>query len=433
MRGTVTPIALLLLALPGLAQQHAGTLKLDDLIAEALSKNPEIIAARKKLEAARQRPAQASSLPDPMFSAGYASVGGPLPGQGLGSDPVANIGFMVSQQFYAPGKRKLRGAIALKEASEVEQDYYAAQLSVATRVKSAYHGLYHTHEKLGILERTRALLERMMKVTEARYAVAKAAQQDILKAQTQLTLLEAQVEKAQLELRSRQAELNVLLVRPIESPLGDIPTQEARESIVSLDELYAQAREFSPVLLRKQRGVERTELALNLAKKDGAIDYTISAGYANMGRMKETMGMETVTRWGNMYEARVDINLPFFTRKRQRAAVAEQAHTLDQARRDYQATGNQLLFKIKDDYLQSATSWRLVRMYSTTLIPQAALTLESSLPAYETGQVDFLTLLTNLMAVLEYEMSYHEELLNYHLALIRLEESTGLELLEEQQ
>jgi hypothetical protein len=69
-----------------------------------------------------------------------------------------------------------------------------------------------------------------------------------------------------------------------------------------------------------------------------------------------------------------------------------------------------------------------MEMYSKTVVPQAALTLESSIPAYETGSVDFLTLLMNFMALVEYEVNYHEEMLNFHLALARLEEMTGAKL-----
>ncbi len=56
------------------------SLKLADLVDEALRNNREILAAQKRYEAARQRPSQASSLPDPMFSPGYTSNGNPLPG-----------------------------------------------------------------------------------------------------------------------------------------------------------------------------------------------------------------------------------------------------------------------------------------------------------------------------------------------------------------
>lgn len=411
-------LALFLAAIP-LAQAS----DLRDLIDQALRHNPEILAAQKMLEAARQKPAQASSLPDPMLSAGYVSVGGPLPGQGLGREPMARIGFMASQMIPAPGKRRLRGAIAWKEASEAEQQYFAAQLSVVARVKAAWHELAYAHEELSVVERSRALLERMLKVSEARYATGEGSQADLLKAQTQLTLLETRAERARLAADSRAAALNALVARPLDTPVARPAPPPVREMVVSLDALYEQARAFAPVLLQRKHAVEKTELAMNLARKEGAIDYTVGGGYANMGRMDG--------RWGNMYEARLDINLPFFTRSRQRAAIAEQAHERDRARREYQAAGNDLLFRIKDDALLSATSWRLLRLYESTLIPQAALTLEASLPAYETGQVDFSMLLASLMAVLDYELEYHRERLAYHLSLIRLEEATGLELIEE--
>ena len=60
-------------------------LKLDDLVREALKSNPEVIAAEKRYEAARQRPSQESSLPDPTVSLGYTSVGNPRPVAGLGT------------------------------------------------------------------------------------------------------------------------------------------------------------------------------------------------------------------------------------------------------------------------------------------------------------------------------------------------------------
>jgi len=399
------------------AEQPRG--RLGPLMDEALVRNPEILAARKRVEAARQKSAQASSLADPTLSMGYSSNGGPLPGQGLGVEPTSNIGFMVTQQIPAAGKRKLRGALEARSADAVTQEYWMAQLSVASRLKAAWHKLHHAHEQLDLLDRNRALLERIIKVTEVRYAVGKAAQQDLFKAQTQLSLLALRRERFDQERRSREAEINALAARALDTPVARPEPIEARESMLTLDRLATQARAYSPVLKREQHNIERAEVAVNLARKEGAVDYAVSGGYFNMGRMPD------------MYQARVDINLPFFTRGRQRAAVAEQTHTLEASRRAYQATGNALLFRMKDDYLSSDASWRLMRMYTTTLIPQALLTLESSMSAYETGQVDFLTLLANLSAVLEYEGGYHEEMMNYHLALIRLEEASGLDLVEE--
>ena len=90
-------LIVLSVSLPAAAQPPA-RMALADLVAEALEKNPEIAAAQRRYDAARQRPAQERSRPDPMISAGYSSSGRPWPGAGLGTEPTANIGFMVSQE-----------------------------------------------------------------------------------------------------------------------------------------------------------------------------------------------------------------------------------------------------------------------------------------------------------------------------------------------
>lgn len=60
---------------------------LQALIDEALRSNAEVMAAGKGYQAATRRGRQASSLPETMFSAGYASSGRPWPGAGLGWTP----------------------------------------------------------------------------------------------------------------------------------------------------------------------------------------------------------------------------------------------------------------------------------------------------------------------------------------------------------
>lgn len=405
---------LALATLPAAGEQHQ--LQLKPLIAEALQNNREILAAQKRLEAARLRPSQASSLPEPMFSLGYTSNGSPLPLAGLGTEPTSNAGFMVSQEFPFPGKRKLRGEIAGKEAEAELQQYRAVTLNVISRLKRAYHRLHHGYAAIDILERNRDLLRKFLRITEARYSVGKAAQQDIFKAQTQLSILETRLLKMEQDKRSAEAEVDSLLNRPPDLPLGrpvEIPPGLLR---VTLEELYAHAGSNSPELKREQKMIERTELAATLARKDYYPDYTLSGGYFNMGRMPD------------MYQFRVDFKLPAYFWRKQRPALAEQAAKVSEARRNYEAAHQSLSFRVKDEYLMAQASQRLMEMYSKTVVPQAALALESSMSGYETGAVDFLSLLTNFVTMVEYELNYHEEMLNFHLALIRLEEMTGLEL-----
>src|SRR5436305_1194608 len=51
------------LSVAAIAQTSGQRVELNQLVSEALLRNPEVLAAQKKLEAARQRPAQERSLP----------------------------------------------------------------------------------------------------------------------------------------------------------------------------------------------------------------------------------------------------------------------------------------------------------------------------------------------------------------------------------
>jgi outer membrane protein TolC len=406
------------LAVAALAPGQESRLRLEDLVPEALARNPEILAAQKRYEALRQRPAQASSLPDPTLSLSYNSSGNPLPFQGLGKEPTANAGLMVSQELPFPGKRKLRGEIAASEAGAEFDQYLMTRLNVVSRLKQAYYRLAYLHGAVETLTREHHLMQQFLRIGEARYSAGKAAQQDIFKAQTQLSVMETRIERLRQEIPSRQAEINSLLSRAVDSPLAR-PVDLTPEPLgVTLDDLMAQVRENAPLLRREQKLVERTELALNLARKDYYPDYTVSGGYYYMGSMPP------------MYMARVDFKLPAYFWRKQRPAVAEQAATVAGARQDYQAANQALSFRVKDDYLMTETSYRLMNMYSTTVVPQASLAMQSSLASYETGAVDFLSVLMNFTSMLDYELNYQDESLSYFLALARLEEMTGVDLLK---
>jgi cobalt-zinc-cadmium efflux system outer membrane protein len=209
----------MLIAAPGRAQAPPRT-PITDLVPEALATHPEIDAAQKRYDAARQRPPQERSLPDPTVSAGYSANGRPWPGAGLGTEPTSNVGFMVTQEVPYPGKRDLRASIASREADAEFQEIEAARLSVTARVKQAYYRLAHVDAVADVLTRNRALLDTLLKVSEGRYAVGRAAQQDVIKAQTQLSILELQLERVARERATREGELNALLKRPPTAPIG---------------------------------------------------------------------------------------------------------------------------------------------------------------------------------------------------------------------
>ena len=404
-------LALAALVLPVAGQESPLTLRA--LVSEVLHSNPDVVAAQKSYEASRQRPTQQSSLPDPMISLGYVSVGNPLPGAGLGSQVLSNIGLMYSQELPYPGKLKLRGEIASKEAEATFQQYQAVQLAVISRLKQAYYRLQYTYAASDLLIRDRELLNKLVNVTQNRYAVGKAAQQDVLKAQTQVSILETRLVKLEQQRLSSEADINSVLNRRPGSPVGRPEGLNPKELTVTLEELYAAAAQNSPMLRRDQKMIERSELSVNSARKEYYPDVTLTGGYFNQGSMAP------------MYQFQANFKVPIYFWRKQRAGVEEQVSMLSQARRTYESTDQSLHFRIKDDYTMAQASSKLMKLYAQTVVPQGNMALESSFSTYETGSVDFLSVLTNFTTVLDYEMNYYDEALNFALALSRLEEMTG--------
>ncbi|HYT69401.1 MAG TPA: TolC family protein [Vicinamibacterales bacterium] len=397
------------------AAQPPARLALTDAVAEALARNPEIAVAQRRYDAALQRPVQERSLPDPMISAGYTANGRPWPGAGLGSDPTSNIGVMVSQELPYPGKLSLRASMARREADAVAQEIEDARLSVTSRVKQAYYRLAYTYAVGAVLERNRELLGTLLKVSETRYAVGRAAQQDVIKAQTQLSVLDLQLARIRQERAAREGELNALLACPAATPVGQPEDLRLTTFDSSLESLVAAANEHAPMVRRDQIMIDRSRIAVDAARKEYKPDFAVSGGYYNQGSMPA------------MYEFRFDVTIPL-QRARRAAAVAEQLSGVQQAQSAYDSTRLSLQGRIQQDYQMASTSVRLARLYQDAVLPQARLALESSMASYQTGGVDFLSVLTNFGAVLEFEMTYFDELASYHAAVSRLEEMTGIAL-----
>ena len=391
-----------------------GTQGLDDLIQEALKRNPGVQSALRQVDALRHRVPQAKTLPDPTVSVGWA--GNITPFSVQQGDPSSYRGVSASQSIPFPGKLKLRGEIADREAEAAWWDYEAARRKLVADVKSAYYDYFAASKAVEITQKNKDLLQKLSSIAEARYRVGKGVQQDVLRSQVEISLLQQRLTVFEQQEKTAQVRLNTLLYRDPESPLSAPASFEPAKIGHSLDELYTLAREQDTGLQREQRMIERNQYAVNLAQKDYRPDFSVAYMYQQRPDMPDMHGF-TVTA-----------NIPIFYRTKQREAVREQTQQLASSERSKENRQTELLFAVKQQYLLAKSSEELLKLYSQAVVPQSSLALESSMASYQVGTVDFLTILTNFTVVLDYEVSYYRELANYQMALAQLEPLVGVEL-----
>ncbi|MBZ5701606.1 MAG: TolC family protein [Acidobacteriia bacterium] len=390
------------------------SIQLADLVSEAERVHPAIKAEEQMIEAKRARVPQVKSLPDPTVSAGWMGNIRPFSVQHM--DPSSYRGISAMQEFPYPGKLRLRGEIAAKDAEAESWNLEATRRQIRAEVKSAYYELWAVDQALAITQKNKDLLDKLARVAEEKYKVGKGLQQDVIRAQLEVSRILRTFTLLNQRRRTLTAKLNTLLLRSPETPMGQLAAVEKSALTYSLDELIEKGVANSPEIRRQEQLVEQEQYAVNLAQKAYYPDFRAGYDYQQRPDMPDMHGFN------------VGINVPIFYKKKQREGVREARYALESSKQSRESIRTALLFQVKEQYLQAKASDELLTLYTRGLVPQSALALESSLAAYQTGSLDFESLINNFTSVLEYEVNYYEELASYEKALVNLEQITGLDL-----
>lgn len=381
---------------------------LASLIEEALARNPDVAAARQAALGARQRPAQARSLANPMLSVTYTNDGW---SPSLGSMEDSNLAVMASQEFPYPGKRALRGDIASREADQVGQQAERAKRGVTAEVKRAYYGLLLSRGLLDLIRDQEENWKQIEGVARARYAVGQGAQQDVLRVQVEVTRIQQFQAEQEAETEIRLAEINRLLARAPEAPLETQAQLTLRPVQGSIQHLVEWTAEVSPEVSAARLEAERGSLAINLAKREFKPDFSAQSAYMNRRGLPP------------MWQAGIGVSVPIY-RKKLRAGVAEAEAQLSSTQSVIESIRLQLRFRTQERLTQLKTTERVASLYAEGIVPQDRMSVEAALANYQTGKVPFIAVL-EAMTTLYNDRTTHLRLLASHeQTLASLEEAS---------
>jgi outer membrane protein, heavy metal efflux system len=384
-----------------------------DLVNGLMQSNPEIQAARARFEAATKRPSQAGTLPEP--TASYTNFGVGHPFSRLNGSDFAYQAFGVSQELPFPGKLGLASEQAKREAESEQQNYQSVVLSVTARLKVAWYEWLAVQKQIELTRKDRDLLSRFEEIARNRYTVGKGLQQDVLKAQLEVSTVEQQLVMLDEQRQRAEAEIASLLAVPavvLRAP-GEI---QPSSFSLPLEELL-RATNDSPGVLAEQKMLDASAVGVNRSLKDFRPDFGVDLQWEHTG-----------SNFPDYYMATVHVKIPIYYARKQRYALEESYSRLAEAKHNYRSAQQQAIFQAKDQYLAIQSSERILQLYKTTLLPQAQLTVDSATSAYEVGSVDFLSLLTNLTNLITLERQYYDDVARHEEAIVRLEPIVGREL-----
>lgn len=362
---------------PGGARETApaAALALPEAVALALRDNAELKSLRARAEAMSERPSRAGVLPNPMFT--YSGMdmadGGDWPN-------TFEKRFMLQQEFPWFGKRGLKEGIAAESAEAMQREADAMTREVAMMVKETYFDLWAVQRAGGITRDEGQVLKGMETVAETMYAAGERSQQDVLKAQAEITMLKQKLLELDAQETTLTAKLNMLLNRRADATIILAGVTAPSGPDTDAEPLFALAENTRPEIKGAEALVRRDQYERDLMKKEFWPDYRLGVEYRNYRQGDDDL----------MFI--VGFDLPIW-QSQYGAGVREAESMIESSRAGLEAARRRASFEVRDTHFKLLTARRALDLYRTELIPQAEGRFQASAAGYRAGKVDFMDLL----------------------------------------
>lgn len=413
-------ILTLLLIHTGLAQSPDSTLQLSHLIKEAVDNNPDLQSAENTWHTALAQVPQAGALPDPVLSFNLMNL--PVNTFAFDQEPMTGKQVGIMQMFPFPGKQGVRENIAQENAAVAEARYRELRNQLVKNVKATYFDLFLVDKSIETVQKNLEILQEFVRIAETKYSVGSGLQQDVLRAQVELSKMTDRLINLRKKRETVEARLNALLNRPVASFVGRPDSLVFKPFQYDLDSLKSMAETDRPLLQAWQAMIRQSDEKVRLAKKEYLPDFSVGVVYSQREVLQNGMGGV------DFLSGMLNVKVPLYFWRKQGKQVEESRYNQISVQQKYYDVLNQVYSGIDASLSEVQNNERLIDLYDSGIIPQAAQSLNSAIAGYQTDKVDFLTLLTNQMNLFNFELDYYRILSEHHKGAAELEALTGAEL-----
>lgn len=321
-------------------------------------------------------------LPDPQLNVGLFNA--PIDNFDLDREPNTQLRFGVSQSFPRGDTLKIRTQQtqwSSKEQGFRSQDQLAQSVRMA---RENYLDIFYNVGAQGIIHQSHQYFSQLVEIAESFYSVGRVNQQDVLRAQLELSRLEERVIIFKKNEDLSRAELSKWLddraYEVIDTGFPILVEIVAQHDVI--DELV-----YHPSVKASDSVISFFNEGVSLAEEQYKPGWSV--------------GVEYRKRFGNNADgsdrddqmaALVKIDLPIFTNKRQDRRLSSSQHRV-MAAKDVRIDQLQVL---KRSVLREFAAFRKFKeqseLYDLQLVPDANANANASLKAYQSGVTEFTTL-----------------------------------------
>lgn len=363
------------------------------------------------------------TLPDPKVSIALANL--PTNGFDFGQEAMTQAQIGIAQVFPRGDTLDIKSQQLRIQSEAFPFQRHDREAKVAVTVGNLWLDAYRVQQSIALIEKNRSLFEQLADIAEASYssALGKTRQQDIVRAQLELTRLDERldtlgqhknryeglllqwlstfsIDNDFIEKQNRYSNFalhNMVLSEQIPEIALLNPSLVKTKNWLKPGELVAYFTSH-PSVVALDKKISATKIGIKLAEQKYRPEWGVNASYGH--RANDPMGVSRA----DLFSVGLSFDLPIFTQNRQDKEVQS-------AISETEAIKTEKLLLLREFLgAYSSAKGRLQRLkdqqqlYKSKLLPQIHDQAEASLTAYTNDDGDFAEVVRSRIAVLNTEI-----------------------------
>ncbi len=359
--------------------QQRGALTLAEAEDLALGAEPGQQAMKAKAAALEARAVVAGQLPDPTLKVGLNNF--PIESGGFRTEGMTHAAIGLQQAFPAGKTRSISVRQFDLLAAEMNENAEARSRNVLTAARSAWLDLYYWEQSHDLVSESRPIFDDLATVTRSLYSVGRKSQQDVLRAELELSRLQDRLIDIERHRSSAQAALGEWIGHDAARPVAlKLP---GWDQLPSLETLQSKLPEH-PALKAADAQIKARGAGVDLANERSKPGWAVDLGYS----YREGL-LATGEPRSDFISLGVTVDLPFFRKKSVDSTLSAALQERSAARSAREQSARALRSQLATEHARWRDLTRRLSLYENRILDQAKDYAEASLLAYQSDRGDF--------------------------------------------
>ena len=392
------------------AVEAVKALTMQQAVQRAQQQDPWLTGNRHKQSVLEAESVVAGTLPDPTVSLSLANL--PVDGFDFGQEAMTQFKVGYSQMFPQGDSLAIRQKQLQQLSEQFPHQREDRKAKIALTVGHLWLDTLKAQQSIALIEKKRSLFEQLTDVAQASYAstLGKTRQQDIVRAQLELTRLEdrltqlKQAEEVNLERLTEWLSNSRKMSANIFSLVGDIPQVKIiNEKLTDKNnqrgiQMLGLSLSKHPAVLAVKNKIIASQTGVELANQKYKPAWGLNASYGY--RDDDPAGQSR----SDFFSVGVSFEIPLNTSKRQDKRVAAAIEKSSAIKTEKWQLMRRMMAQFEETKARLYRLQERETLYKSRLLPQIHQQAEASLTAYTNDDGDFAEVVRARIAELNAEI-----------------------------